>query len=298
MPVDCPACGAHWSAPSGMAGFRFKCSCAAMVSVPLPRADLVAQAGASRSLAAPAAQAEHPALAATPVWTPAPALSQVAAPGELERAHPVERARWTNRALLEFVVLMTAILAPHAVAYAASEGEEQAYLSPFASLLSAVLVIVLAAGFGSFGLAGFRKARLRHWLEGGAVALLGLGFAHGWVGILESILPDLAGDDTQVLVDAIGLPATLFVVSAVPAFVEELAFRGVLQGRLCALFGLRLGVLLASTMFALCHLAPMVLPIHFGLGLYLGWLRQRCGSLLPCMATHALYNALVVVSEI
>ena len=40
---------------------------------------------------------------------------------------------------------------------------------------------------------------------------------------------------------------------------------------------------------------PAVLPIHLALGLYLGWLRQRAGSLLPGMLMHFTYNGAIVV---
>ena len=45
------------------------------------------------------------------------------------------------------------------------------------------------------------------------------------------------------------------------------------------------------------HGAPAVLPIHLSLGLYLGWLRERSDSLLPCVLMHFLYNGTLVWLE-
>ena len=65
--------------------------------------------------------------------------------------------------------------------------------------------------------------------------------------------------------------------------------------RLTALPGPRVGPVATAAAFALCHGAPAVLPIHMGLGLYLGWLRERSGSLLPGMLMHFAYNGTIVV---
>ena len=78
------------------------------------------------------------------------------------------------------------------------------------------------------------------------------------------------------------------------AVLEEIIFRGMLQGRLMALFGRRTGWLVTASAFALVHGQPAVLPIHLGLGLYLGSLRERSESLYPCMLMHFLYNGTLV----
>ena len=84
------------------------------------------------------------------------------------------------------------------------------------------------------------------------------------------------------------------MIALCPAIFEELAFRGLLQGRLRALFGGHAGLVLTGVAFALAHGASLATPIHFSLGLYLGTLRERTGSLLPGMLFHALYNGGVV----
>ena len=70
-----------------------------------------------------------------------------------------------------------------------------------------------------------------------------------------------------------------------------------LQGRLMALFGRFGGLFVTASAFAIVHGAPAVLPIHLSIGLYLGWLRERADSLLPCILMHFLYNGTLVWLE-
>jgi uncharacterized protein len=82
-----------------------------------------------------------------------------------------------------------------------------------------------------------------------------------------------------------------------PAVFEEIAFRGFLQERLGALMGARDALLLQAAWFAFLHLSPAVFPSHFVMGLCLGWLRLRTGSLVPGMLVHAAWNLTVLVQE-
>ena len=41
-----------------------------------------------------------------------------------------------------------------------------------------------------------------------------------------------------------------------------------------------------------------MLLTHVPLGIYLGWLRHRSGSLYPSMVAHFLHNAFVVTAEV
>src|ERR1700678_1459671 len=66
------------------------------------------------------------------------------------------------------------------------------------------------------------------------------------------------------------------------SIVEEVAFRGVIQGPL----------------FGLLHLSPLVFPSHMLMGLCFGFLRNRSNSLYPGMLVHGGWNARVIYSEI
>ncbi|MFQ5696395.1 MAG: lysostaphin resistance A-like protein, partial [Terriglobia bacterium] len=72
--------------------------------------------------------------------------------------------------------------------------------------------------------------------------------------------------------------------------------RGLLQGRLSALYGRNGGILLQGIAFALAHGVTIGFPFHVFGGFYLGWLRARSRSLYPGMVVHLLYNATLVLS--
>ena len=91
-------------------------------------------------------------------------------------------------------------------------------------------------------------------------------------------------------------PAALacFAFTAVvlaPLF-EETIFRGVLLPVAARELGALWGIVLSALVFAVAHLSLGELPPLFMLGLGLGWLRWRNGSLGSCVLMHALWNGL------
>lgn len=91
------------------------------------------------------------------------------------------------------------------------------------------------------------------------------------------------------------LPIALLIGLA-PAVCEELLFRGFLQPRLTRLIPPGIGVIIASSLFAIYHLDPVHVIAVFPLGLWLGFLSYRSGSLFPAMIGHFVNNVLSVVS--
>ena len=86
----------------------------------------------------------------------------------------------------------------------------------------------------------------------------------------------------------------IIVVSVVVAapLVEELAFRGVLQGWLCKSLSAPGAILVASVLFGLVHGSTWPDPIPLTLfGIGLGITYQRTRSLLAPVALHASFNA-------
>jgi membrane protease YdiL (CAAX protease family) len=88
------------------------------------------------------------------------------------------------------------------------------------------------------------------------------------------------------------------VVSAVVVapLVEELFFRGVVLNALCLhLRRAWASVLVAAIAFGCVHAQPQdILPL-ISMGIVLGYLRLRTGSLALCIAVHALFNARTMV---
>jgi membrane protease YdiL (CAAX protease family) len=90
-----------------------------------------------------------------------------------------------------------------------------------------------------------------------------------------------------------------FVLTVVvPPVGEEIAFRGILFDRLQRVMTPKEAWLVQGILFGFLHLSPSVFPSHIFLGLVLGWLRMRTGSLLPSMLVHALWNGWVLVGEL
>ena len=114
----------------------------------------------------------------------------------------------------------------------------------------------------------------------------------------------------------VGIPATVAVVVFFGPAVEELIFRGALFGglyRLGLLVSRKLGgkdrgerkvtgervsfvlsAFFSSAVFALAHGEAAVVPVLFVLAFVLCVLYRRTGSLLPCLVTHATFNAFAV----
>ena len=82
-----------------------------------------------------------------------------------------------------------------------------------------------------------------------------------------------------------------------PALMEEFAFRGVIFEALGRVMSEREVLVVTSLLFAVLHISPLALPTLFMMGWLLGWMRQRSGSIWPCVLLHGCHNGLVVLDE-
>ena len=92
------------------------------------------------------------------------------------------------------------------------------------------------------------------------------------------------------------LPLLLAAVALLPALAEELLFRGFLLGALGRRFGHPVGLVGSSLLFALAHLDLAQGTAAFFLGLYLGGVRLRTGSVHASILAHASNNAVAVLA--
>jgi membrane protease YdiL (CAAX protease family) len=79
-------------------------------------------------------------------------------------------------------------------------------------------------------------------------------------------------------------------VAVVTPFAEELLFRGLVQPKLAQLIRPTEALIVQAALFSALHLSPVILVTHFAMGLALGWLRRRSGSLLPGIGLHGAWN--------
>jgi membrane protease YdiL (CAAX protease family) len=99
----------------------------------------------------------------------------------------------------------------------------------------------------------------------------------------------------------IGLPDLLDPISVLGAFgvvlaaplAEEVLFRGYGLARIRELGGEGRALLFTALMFALLHGSWVKLPGTFAIGLFLGWLVLRTGSLWPAILGHFINNGTV-----
>jgi hypothetical protein len=76
---------------------------------------------------------------------------------------------------------------------------------------------------------------------------------------------------------------------------EEALFRGYLQTRLVERWGRWPGILLTAACFALVHFDVAQGLFAFFVGMFLGWLTARAGSIRPAMLVHAINNSISVL---
>ncbi|TWU40453.1 CPBP family intramembrane glutamic endopeptidase [Novipirellula artificiosorum] len=88
------------------------------------------------------------------------------------------------------------------------------------------------------------------------------------------------------------------LIGATPAICEELVFRGYVQTRLTKSWGPFFGIFLSSFLFAAFHMDFVHIIAVFPLGVYLGWLSWRSGSLFPAMLAHFVNNVTSVVAVV
>ena len=137
------------------------------------------------------------------------------------------------------------------------------------------------------------------WLLAGVLAGLG---TFAWATLYAAATSALFGlaptPNADPLVDAgYGWAGAVAAVVLYPSIVEELAFRGLILPRLARTLSGGEAVVVSAAMFAVLHLNPSAIPVLLPVGLALGVLRRRSGSLWPCVLMHLTHNAAVMAGE-
>ncbi len=92
------------------------------------------------------------------------------------------------------------------------------------------------------------------------------------------------------------LVAAMLVIGLGPGIAEEMLFRGYIQSRLRERWGPGLAILCTSLLFGIMHLDPLQGSFAFGMGIFLGYLTERAGTILPAMICHAANNIVSTVT--
>jgi membrane protease YdiL (CAAX protease family) len=88
----------------------------------------------------------------------------------------------------------------------------------------------------------------------------------------------------------VALAAANLALGILPGTGEELLFRGYIQTRLCARWGVHLGITCTALMFGVIHFDLVQGTYAVIVGLFLGYMTERYGSILPAMIVHATHN--------
>ncbi len=84
--------------------------------------------------------------------------------------------------------------------------------------------------------------------------------------------------------------AVAVVFGPLTAFGEEVFFRGFVQGELARRWPVARALAVTSFIFAIMHLSTARAPTSFGVGLWLGFVTERSGSIRPGIWAHMANN--------
>jgi membrane protease YdiL (CAAX protease family) len=117
-----------------------------------------------------------------------------------------------------------------------------------------------------------------------------------WSYVVLPPLRELAAGEASLLSIRTPWQAVLVLgaVAVTPAVCEETLFRGWLQGTLRRKLAPVPVIAVQAVLFALFHMSPLSIVALAFVGLYLGWLFERTGTLFSSMTAHGLYNATVI----
>lgn len=170
-----------------------------------------------------------------------------------------------------------------------------------ATLIAHTLALMVAGGLGwqrPASAFGAIRVALPWWLGAGILGMvLGVGVTLGLNHLIQnevSWFMELMPPQESPFWRLADQPAGVFLAVVPLPILEELMFRGGLQGALARRMAPAAAITLTAAVFALYHLQPIQMITAFPLGLLLGWLFWRTGSLWPAIATHIGYNGTVI----
>lgn len=109
-------------------------------------------------------------------------------------------------------------------------------------------------------------------------------------------LPDTVGD---ILASMMTSPLGFIAIALLAPIVEEVAFRGIILKSLLSTEKLSVkpwwAITISALIFAAIHMNPVQMPHAFLMGLLLGWIYYRTGSILPGVLIHFVNNTIAFI---
>ncbi|MBP5570720.1 MAG: CPBP family intramembrane metalloprotease [Prevotella sp.] len=107
-------------------------------------------------------------------------------------------------------------------------------------------------------------------------------------------LPNLLDDSFEGIVNT---PGGYLALGIIAPLAEEVVFRGAILRSLLEKFSKPwIAIAVSALLFALIHLNPAQLPHAFVVGLLLGWMYWRTGSIIPGVLLHVVNNTVSYIS--
>lgn len=114
------------------------------------------------------------------------------------------------------------------------------------------------------------------------------------MGLWTNYFSELAGlpdNMKDVFEQMMNNPLGIISIVVMAPLVEELLFRGAIQGHLMRKWKMPyLGIIVSSLIFGVVHGNPAQIPFAFVVGMALGWMYYLTGSLIPGMLMHFINN--------
>lgn len=138
--------------------------------------------------------------------------------------------------------------------------------------------------------------RTRPWtvLSWSVIAALGALIPSAWI---QEQMPELPNIAEQEFGTIMGTPWGYLVIGLLAPLSEEIVLRGAILKELLKSEKLSTwtAIAISALLFALVHMNPAQMPHAFIIGLLLGWMYYRTGSILPGVAYHWANNSVAYV---
>ncbi len=83
---------------------------------------------------------------------------------------------------------------------------------------------------------------------------------------------------------------SFLLIAILPVILEEISFRALILGELCARYPFWMANLIQASLYALLHLRPLMIASHLLLGLYFGYISKKTNSIYLGTLLHILLN--------
>ena len=160
-------------------------------------------------------------------------------------------------------------------------------------LLSSLLIIVLFLSL-RWAVVSAHYFQTRPWDVFLWAAVLALGTVIPSEALNEVLGVEMPKEMENILMEIVKSPLGYFTIAIIVPLAEELVFRGAIL-RVLLPEGRWVAIVISALLFGLAHGNLAQLPHAFLLGLLLGWMYARTGSILPGFVVHLVNNTVAYI---